>query len=166
MIHKKRPVVAPGEMEQIKTYERTAYEVSGSEDNYSKDRGGVEDGNSNNERTDMYRLSDGLPLTVTMEAGEVISVTGNTCKRGDVYARKEVTNPTRIVTSTVRVSGGDADMVSVKTKEDIPKGKIFECVKALKSVEVPAPVHIGDVLVKDVAGTGVDIVATKNVESI
>ena len=75
----------------------------------------------------------GCPLTVTMEAGEVISVTGNTCKRGDVYARKEVTNPTRIVTSTVRVSGGDADMVSVKTKEDIPKGKIFECVKALKS---------------------------------
>ena len=108
----------------------------------------------------------GCPLTVTMEAGEVISVTGNTCKRGDVYARKEVTNPTRIVTSTVRVSGGDADMVSVKTKEDIPKGKIFECVKALKSVEVPAPIHIGDVLVKDVAGTGVDIVATKNVESI
>ncbi len=54
-------------------------------------------------------------------------------------------------------------MVSVKTKEDIPKGKIFECVKALKTVEVPAPVHIGDVLLKDVAGTGVDIVATKNV---
>ena len=88
----------------------------------------------------------GCPLTVTMEAGEVISVTGNTCKRGDIYARKEVTNPTRIVTSTVRVTGGDADMVSVKTKEDIPKGKIFECVKALKTVEVPAPVHIGDVL--------------------
>ena len=104
----------------------------------------------------------GCPLTVTMEAGEVISVTGNTCKRGDIYARKEVTNPTRIVTSTVRETGGDADMVSVKTKEDIPKGKIFECVKALKTVEVPAPVHIGDVLLKDVAGTGVDIVATKN----
>ena len=104
----------------------------------------------------------GCPLIVTMEAGEVISVTGNTCKRGDVYARKEVTNPTRIVTSTVRVSGGDADMVSVKTKEDIPKGKIFECVKALKSVEVPAPVYIGDVLVKDVAGTGVDIVAKRS----
>ena len=105
----------------------------------------------------------GCPLTVTMEAGEVISVTGNTCKRGDIYARKEVTNPTRIVTSTVRVTGGDADMVSVKTKEDIPKGKIFECVKALKTVEVPAPVHIGAVLLEDVAGTGVDIVATKNV---
>ena len=51
-----------------------------------------------------------------------------------------------------------------KTKEDIPKGKIFDCVKALKTVEVAAPVHIGDVILKDVAGTGVDVVATKNVE--
>lgn len=108
----------------------------------------------------------GCPLTVTMEAGEVISVTGNTCKRGDVYARKEVTNPTRIVTSTVRVSGGDADMVSVKTKEDIPKGKIFECVKALKVWKFRHRYISEMSLVKDVAGTGVDIVATKNVESI
>lgn len=85
----------------------------------------------------------GCPLVVTMDGGEVVSVTGNTCKRGEIYGRKEVTNPTRIVTSTVRVSGGSIDMVSVKTKEDIPKGKIFDCVKALKTVEVAAPVHIG-----------------------
>ena len=105
----------------------------------------------------------GCPITVEMDGDEVVSVTGNTCKRGDVYARKEVTDPTRIVTSTVRVIGGKADMVSVKTKEDIPKGKIFDCVKVLKGVEVEAPVKIGDVIVPDVAGTGVDIVATKNV---
>ena len=105
----------------------------------------------------------GCPLVVTMDGGEVVSVTGNTCKRGEIYGRKEVTNPTRIVTSTVRVSGGSIDMVSVKTKEDIPKGKIFECVKALKGVSVQAPVHIGDVILEDVAGTGVPIVATKNV---
>ena len=55
-------------------------------------------------------------------------------------------------------------MVSAKTKEDIPKGKIFDCVKALKGIEVSAPVHIGDVILKNVADTGVDIVATKNVE--
>ena len=103
----------------------------------------------------------GCPLTVVMNGEEIVSVTGNTCKRGDVYARKEVTNPTRIVTSTVRVSGGSIDMVSVKTKEE---GKIFECVKALKGIEVPAPVHIGDVILENVADTGVDIVATKNVE--
>ncbi len=106
----------------------------------------------------------GCPLTVIMNGEEVVSVTGNTCKRGDIYARKEVTNPTRIVTSTVRVSGGSIDMVSVKTKEDIPKGKIFDCVKALKEVEVSAPVHIGDVILENVADTGVDIVATKNVQ--
>ena len=108
----------------------------------------------------------GCQITVEMDGGEVVSVTGNTCKRGDVYARKEVTNPTRIVTSTVKVSGGKADMVSVKTKEDIPKGKIFDCVRALKGLEVKAPVRIGDVIVADVAGTGVDIVATKNIAAI
>lgn len=106
----------------------------------------------------------GCALTVERNGNEVVSVTGNTCKRGDSYARKEVTNPTRIVTSTVKVEGGSIAMVSVKTKEDVPKDKIFACVKALKGVTVKAPVHIGDVLVKNIADTGVDIVATKNVE--
>lgn len=105
----------------------------------------------------------GCMLTVSMENGEVLSVTGNTCKRGDAYARKEVTNPTRIVTSSVRVVGGELPVVSVKTGEDIPKGKIKDCMKALKEVVVKAPVHIGDVLLKDVAGTGVDVVATKEI---
>lgn len=105
----------------------------------------------------------GCPVTVTMDNGDVVEVKGNTCKRGDVYARKEVTNPTRIVTSTVKVKGGSLAMVSVKTKNDIPKEKIFDCVRALKGVEVQAPVHIGDVIMTDVAGTGVDIVATKEV---
>ncbi|HJB00948.1 MAG TPA: DUF1667 domain-containing protein [Candidatus Mediterraneibacter merdavium] len=106
----------------------------------------------------------GCPLTVEMDGDEIISVTGNTCKRGDVYARKEVTAPTRIVTSTVKVTNGSADMVSVKTKTDIPKDKIFDCVKCLKGVSVEVPVHIGDVIVPNAAGTGVDIVATKDVE--
>lgn len=105
----------------------------------------------------------GCALTVEMNEKEVVSVTGNTCKRGDVYARKEVTNPTRIVTSSVMVEGGNLAAVSVKTKEDIPKGKIFDCMKALKGVKVKAPVHIGDVIVKDIAGTGVDVIATKNI---
>ena len=107
----------------------------------------------------------GCPLTVEMEGAEVVSVSGNTCPRGAAYAKKEVTNPTRIVTSTVMVEDGVSVMVSVKTKQDIPKDKIFDCVKALKGVKVKAPVHIGDVIVADVAGTGVDIVATKDVEA-
>lgn len=106
----------------------------------------------------------GCSLTVEMNGDEVVSVSGNTCSRGDAYARKEVTNPTRIVTSTVKVTGGKSDMVSVKTKEDIPKGKIFECIKELQGVQVQAPVYIGDVIAADIADTGVDVVATKNIE--
>lgn len=104
----------------------------------------------------------GCPVTVRMD-GENIEVTGNTCKRGDDYARKEVLSPTRIVTSSVHVSGGDIEMVSVKTEQDIPKGKIFDCMEEIRRVTVPAPVKIGDVIIADCAGTGVDIVATKNV---
>lgn len=107
----------------------------------------------------------GCMITVEMENGEVVSLKGNTCKRGDAYARKEVTNPTRIVTSSVCVENGEIPMVSVKTKSDIPKGKIYQCVKDLENVTLKAPVHIGDVVVANVAGTGVDIVATKNVEA-
>ncbi len=105
----------------------------------------------------------GCAVTVTLDGGQIIEVTGNTCKRGDDYARKEVTHPTRIVTSTVCVDKGVAPMVSVKTKTDIPKDKIFDCIRALKGLTVSAPVDIGDVVAKNVADTGVDVIATKAV---
>ena len=105
----------------------------------------------------------GCPITVTMDKGAILSIEGFTCKRGETYARKEVTNPTRIVTTTVRVEGGAAPMVSVKTAQDIPKGKIFDCAAALRDVRVKAPVAIGDVVLPDAAGTGVDVIATRNV---
>lgn len=106
----------------------------------------------------------GCAITVTLDGGEVKDIVGFTCKRGKEYARKEVTNPTRIVTSTVRLTGSKtgACVVSCKTAQDIPKGKIFAVVAALKNVAA-APVEIGDILLKDAAGTGVDIVATKAV---
>lgn len=105
----------------------------------------------------------GCSLTVVMNGSEIVRVAGNTCKHGDAYARKEVTNPVRTVTTTVRVKGGSAAVVSVKTKEDIPKNRIFECVRELKNVEVTAPVYMGDVILADAAGTGVEVVATKSV---
>ena len=100
----------------------------------------------------------GCNLTVDMDGSEVVEVKGNTCKKGKEYAVKEVTNPTRIVTSIVRVKNGNIAVVSVKTK-----AKIHDCIKALKDVEVEAPIKIGDVLVSNIAGTGVDIVATRNI---
>ena len=108
----------------------------------------------------------GCNLTVEMEGAQVVSVSGNTCKRGDDYARKELTDPRRIVTSTVPVTGGNLPVVSVKTASDIPKGKIRECLMALKGVTLTAPVQIGDVIVKNVADTGVDVIATKDISVI
>lgn len=105
----------------------------------------------------------GCQLTVEIEDKEVISVKGNTCQKGDIYARKEVTNPTRIVTSTVVVTGGDKPRLSVKTANDIPKDKIFEVMKEIDAARPAAPLKIGDVVVKNVAGTGVDVIATRNI---
>lgn len=108
----------------------------------------------------------GCQITVTMENGEVTDVKGNTCPRGDKYAREEVTNPTRVVTSIVKVEGGNLAAVSVKTKDVIPKGKIFDILDEIKPVVVKAPVKIGDVIVPNVAGTGVDVIATKNIQAV
>lgn len=105
----------------------------------------------------------GCPLTVEMEQKEVLSVTGNTCANGDRYARKEVTDPRRTVTSTVIVEGGEQAVVSVKTALDIPKNKIFDCMEELAKIKISAPVAIGDVVVKNIADTGVSVVATRAV---
>ncbi len=108
----------------------------------------------------------GCPLTITMgEDGSVQNVTGNTCPRGKIYAEKELTAPTRIVTSIVRVENSTSGevMVSCKTEQDIPKEKIFEIVKELKSISIKAPVHIGDIIKANVANTGVNIIATKEI---
>ena len=107
----------------------------------------------------------GCPLRVELnDAGEVLSVSGNTCKRGEEYGKREVTAPTRTVTSTVRVLGGKAPVVPVRTAADIPKGKIFDCMEEIRKASVTAPVKIGDAVIENVAGTGVDVVASKAVE--
>ncbi|MBA4700408.1 MAG: DUF1667 domain-containing protein [Ruminococcus sp.] len=106
----------------------------------------------------------GCAITVTMNGMEIKDIAGQTCKRGETYARKEVTSPSRVVTSTVVVDGGTERRVPVKTQNDIPKDKIFECMKALKGIHITAPVAIGDIILVNVAGTGVNIIAAKNIE--
>lgn len=109
----------------------------------------------------------GCMVTVSFdEREEIVSVKGNTCKRGDSYVRKEVKNPMRIVTSSVRVTGGDSPMVCGKTESDIPKDKIFECMSSLKGVIKEAPIYVGDILVENIANTGVNFIATKEVERV
>lgn len=89
-------------------------------------------------------------------------VTGNGCPRGAIYGKKECTHPTRVVTSTVKIVGAEIERLSVKTNGDIPKEKIFDVMKELNHVVVKAPVHREDVIVSDICGMGVDLVATKD----
>ena len=104
----------------------------------------------------------GCHLTVQMDKVEVISVSGNSCKIGDNYARNEVIHPMRIVTSSVPVNGSNHARVSVKTAGDVPKSAIFDVMAEIKKAQATPPVKIGDIVIKNVANTGVDIVATKD----
>ncbi len=92
------------------------------------------------------------------------SVTGNTCPRGKAYAIDEMTAPKRMVTSSVPVKGGNYKTASVKTSASIPKELIFDSLKTLGGITLTAPVKIGDVVVKNVLGTGIDFVATRSVD--
>ena len=105
----------------------------------------------------------GCRMTVTVEDGKVVSVTGNTCKRGVAYAEQECVAPQRMVTAVVSVADRKTP-VSVKTRTPIPKAKIFDCMKELAATKVVAPVKMGEVVCPNVCGTGVDIIATKNVD--
>lgn len=94
--------------------------------------------------------------------GDSISVKGNACPRGEKYAIAECTNPTRTVTSVVRLSNRTDTMVSVKTAEPIPKSHIFDVMEKIRGASVQAPVRIGDEIIGDIYGT--KIIATKNID--
>ncbi len=99
----------------------------------------------------------GCELAVSIE-NEIISVSGNTCKRGEIYAQNECTNPQRTVTSTVLCE--DGSLVSVKTDTTIPKDKIFECMQIINGTTAKLPISVGDVIIKNVFGS--NVVATQN----
>lgn len=101
----------------------------------------------------------GCSLTVETDGKEVLSVTGNTCKRGEQYAKDETLNPVRTVTSTVRCA--DGTVVPVKTETPIPKDKIFECMKKINQTIAPLHILAGDVIIEDVFGSRVIATADK-----
>ena len=105
----------------------------------------------------------GCALRVWEEAGE-IRVSGNTCKRGLKYGRQEFGAPMRTVTSSVRVEGRKHGLCSVKTDAAVPKEKVPQVLSAVYGLCVQAPVRVGDVLLENVADTGANLVATRNVD--
>ena len=103
----------------------------------------------------------GCELTVEVENNEAVSVSGNSCKIGENYAKTEISAPVRTVTTTALTADGIP--VPVKTAGNIPKDKIFEVVEQIKRTPVNLPVKLGEAVLENAAGTGVDIVATKTV---
>jgi CxxC motif-containing protein len=90
------------------------------------------------------------------------TVTGNQCKRGETYGKKELINPTRIITSTVIIKNGIYKRIPVKTDGEIPKDMIFEVMKELNGIVVSSPIKCGEIVIKDVCNTGVNIVTSRS----
>lgn len=92
------------------------------------------------------------------------NVTGNFCPRGKTYAISEATNPTRSITSSIRVKNRPYCLVSVKTSGQVPKGKIFEAMEEINKLSISAPCKIGDIVKSNILGLGVDILISKNID--
>lgn len=99
---------------------------------------------------------------LTVDEANGYAVTGNACARGEEYGKNELQNPVRVLTSTVRLSGGPIPRLPVKTDKPLPKGKLLDAMRALDAIAVTCPVKVGDVLLRGVCGTDVNIVATKS----
>ncbi len=107
----------------------------------------------------------GCHLKVTVdENGNFVSVTGNRCPRGEAYAKEEITDPKRVLPTSVKVIGGELPLVSVRTERAIPKRLIFDAMNVIKSIQVNAPVKRGQVIVKNVLDTDVNLIATRTVK--
>lgn len=109
---------------------------------------------------------NGCHLTVEgAERPETAVITGNTCPRGAAFAKAELTHPTRSLTTTVRTANAALCVLPVRTDGELPKERLADAMRALSAVTVTAPVRCGDVVVKNLLGTGVDVIATANLSA-
>ena len=105
-----------------------------------------------------------LDITFDEETNSVVKVTDNGCPRGPKYAEKELINPTRTLTSTIKVENGTLAVVPVKSAGELPRDSLLQYMEVIRRTEVSAPVRLGDVLIRDILGSGVNIVACADVE--
>lgn len=103
------------------------------------------------------------PRGCHLHVDDELNVTGNSCPRGAVYAKQEILDPRRTLTSTVKCRGKLLSVCPVKSKEALPKGKIFEAMEEVNAITLTPPVHLGDVVKEDLAGTGIPLVATRDI---
>ncbi|NMB46607.1 MAG: DUF1667 domain-containing protein [Firmicutes bacterium] len=106
----------------------------------------------------------GCQLEVRSGADGELEITGFQCRRGQEYARNEVLNPRRVLTTTVKIKGGALPLLPVRTAAAIPKGLLAKAMSVLANIEVEAPVHTGDVILADLLDTGIDLIASRDMD--
>ena len=104
----------------------------------------------------------GCRVTVQLEGDQVLSVRGHSCPRGKAYAEKECVRPERILTSTVKITGSTHPVLPVITDKEIPLDMVMQAMETVRSVTVKAPIQMGDVIIRDLLGTGADLVASRS----
>lgn len=107
---------------------------------------------------------NGCNLEVDIERGKVLSVKGNECKKGLDYAKSEVLNPLRFVTTTVKIAGASLPLLPVRSSKPVPRELCAKIVRKASKIEVKAPVRIGQVIVPDILSTGADLIATRTLK--
>ena len=108
----------------------------------------------------------GCTLDVIYEPNKIVSVEGATCKRGQKYAEKEIFDPERVVTSTVKVMGASINFLPVKTDTTVKKGLMNQVMKKVFEIKVEAPIKVGEVLCKNIADSGANLVATRSLSAV
>jgi CxxC motif-containing protein len=108
----------------------------------------------------------GCKVLVRHADGEILSLSGTECARGEDYAVKECLSPERVLTATVALDGGEIPRLPVRTDSHIPRDRLLECARALSRVRVQAPVAMSDIVVTDLLGTGANVVATRPVQEV
>lgn len=106
----------------------------------------------------------GCRISVSIDQGKVIQVTGNSCPRGKEYAKQESIRPMRILTTTVKIDGGIHAVLPVITDKAIPLDMTFACMDEIRKVKVTAPVAVGDIIVKNLLNTGANVIASRSME--
>ena len=105
----------------------------------------------------------GCTVTAEVDGTQIVSIEGYSCQRGLAFAEAEITHPARLLTTTVRVTGSAEALLPVRSRTAIPREKLMDCMAVIRQTAVDAPVAQHDVIIADVCGTGVDIIASKSV---
>lgn len=107
----------------------------------------------------------GCEITVEHENGSIASISGNTCKRGEAYAKNEILSPSRTLTTTVRIEGGSMPLVPVRTDKPIPKAMLFKAMEQANACIAKAPIKCGDVIIADFVENGTNLIACRSIDS-